>query len=1022
MIERAIAILQQARFDLTARELAEIIWLAVHIEESEQLQQQSQQFTLSKPERLRTNQPQTQTQETPEIASSPQATEPRAEVYLPSSVQSPAKSPESREAIAIKVPAAIALRNSLALGRALRPLMRKIPSPTENILDEEATVCRIAQEKLWVPVLKPAPERWLELALVVEQSSSTAIWKQTITELQRLLKHHGAFRDVRTWELKVTETKAQLFPQNSTGAYSSTPHSPEILIDPKGQRLILLVSDCISPAWRRRFIHPVLKLWGRKGLITILQLLPERLWERTALASEIPVQLHSLNPGVFNSQLIVETWDDETTDEIENIVQEDGNIIINSIPVPIITLEPEPLLKWSRVIAGLGNVKTAGFKFSSVNGVEHSDTQQFTEHKELNLTPAALVSRFRATASPLARRLAGLMAAAPVSLPVVQLIQQTLLSQSSQIHVAEVFMSGLLKPLTSIRQDTDADYIEYEFVEGVRELLLESVPVSKTISVIDNVSEFVAKRLGLSVREFEARLLVAASQGKDSLETKIRPFAQFKAQVLRQLGREYARFAEELDPQYKAKPTSLKNYWLFQGNPKSYRMLDAIRDLEEIFWSINRYKKDIAVGDGVLIWVSGKESGIYAFGEVIEPVKKLEELPEIDYWIDTSLLDTKRNQDQVRIRLTSKLLEKPLLRKELKQDFILNNLAVIRLNRGSIFKVTPEEWRRVHELKRLGIELAVTTKSFEFEVVTVHSTGDIIKRKTKQAQYFTEDLGNSITLEMVAIPGGKFMMGSPEGEGCKSEKPQHEVTVQPFFMGKYLITQAQWRAVAALPRVNRDLNPEPSYFKGDNLPVEQVSWYDAVEFCARLSRKTGREYRLPSEAEWEYACRAGTITPFHFGETITYELANYDARVTFDDVRGTFDDVRGTFDDAPQGQYREQTTPVGTFPPNAFGLYDMHGNVWEWCGDAWHENYQGAPTDGTAWTNDNNQEQNTGIGSRLTNRWKNIRGQNRLLRGGSWGDAPENCRCAYRVRDLPDDVSDNDGFRVVCSVAAIALQ
>ncbi|MBP5973990.1 tetratricopeptide repeat protein, partial [Brasilonema sp. CT11] len=318
--------------------------------------------------------------------------------------------------------------------------------------------------------------------------------------------------------------------------------------------------------------------------MTILQLLPERLWERTALASEIPVQLHSLNPGVFNSQLIVETWDDDITDEIENTVQEDGNIIQNSIPVPIVTLEPEPLLLWSRVIAGLGNVKTAGFKFSSVNGVdtklqskvspviasetkwneaispkalvqqnatwyEHSDTQQSTEHKQLNLTPAALVSRFRATASPLARRLAGLMAAAPVSLPVVHLIQQTLLPQSLQIHVAEVFMSGLLKPLTPIRQYTDADYIEYEFVEGIRELLLESVPVSKTISVIDNVSEFVAKRLGLSVREFEARLLVPASQGEDSLETKIRPFAQFKAQVLRQLGGEYARLADELEQQ-----------------------------------------------------------------------------------------------------------------------------------------------------------------------------------------------------------------------------------------------------------------------------------------------------------------------------------------------------------------------------------------------------------------------------------------------------------------------------------------
>ncbi|WP_414581389.1 SAV_2336 N-terminal domain-related protein [Scytonema sp. PCC 10023] len=819
MIERAIAILQQAGFDLTARELAEIIWLAVHIEESEQSQQQSQQSTVSKPKPPKTNQPRTRTQ----------VTEPRAEVYLPSSVQSSAKSPENREAIPIKVPAAVALRNVLALGRALRPLMRKVPSPTENILDEEATVCRIAQEKIWVPVLKPAPERWLELGLVVEQSSSTAVWKQTITELQRLLKHHGAFRDVRTWELKVTETKVQLFPQNSTGADSSTPYTPEVLIDPKGQRLILLVSDCISPAWRRKFIHPVLELWGRKSLMTILQLLPERLWERTPLASEIPVLLRSLNPGVFNSHLIVETWDKDTTDEIENAIQEDANKIQNSIPVPIVTLEPEPLLKWSQVLAGLGNVKTAGFKFSSVNVVEHRDTQQLTEHKELNLTPQALVSRFRATASPLARRLAGLMAAAPVSLPVVQLIQQTLLSQSSQIHVAEVFMSGLLKPLTSIRQDTDADYIEYEFVEGVRELLLESVPVSKTISVIDNVSEFVAKRLGLSVREFEARLLTPVSQGEDSLKTKIRPFAQLKAQVLRQLGGEYARFAEELEGQY--------------------------------------------------------------------------------------------------------------------------------------FEV------------------------FEFNVVTVNRGGEIIKRETKQAQYFTEDLGNSITLEMVAIPGGKFIMGSPEGEGNDREKPQHEVTVQPFFMGRYPVTQAQWRAVAALPQVNKELDPNPSHFKGDDRPVEQISWYDALEFCARLNFRinftAGRDYRLPSEAEWEYACRAGTTTPFYFGETITTDLANY---------RGN-----STYGNAPTGEYRQQTIPVGSFPPNAFGLYDMHGNVSEWCADTWHENYQGAPKDGSAWINDNDNRT--------------------LLRGGSWDFLPVSCRSASRGcghRAERDNIVNYIGFRVVC--------
>ncbi|NEQ85298.1 MAG: formylglycine-generating enzyme family protein, partial [Moorea sp. SIO2I5] len=151
-------------------------------------------------------------------------------------------------------------------------------------------------------------------------------------------------------------------------------------------------------------------------------------------------------------------------------------------------------------------------------------------------------------------------------------------------------------------------------------------------------------------------------------------------------------------------------------------------------------------------------------------------------------------------------------------------------------------------------------KQFSFEVVTVNRTGEIIKKENKQASYFTQDLGNGVDLEMVYIPAGRFLMGSPKSErgSYQRERPQHQVTIPPFFLGKYQVTQAQWRAVANnLPKVNRDLKPDPSHIKGDNRPVEQVSWDDAVEFCDRLSEYTGTEYRLPSEAEWEYACRAG---------------------------------------------------------------------------------------------------------------------------------------------------------------------
>jgi Uncharacterized conserved protein len=144
------------------------------------------------------------------------------------------------------------------------------------------------------------------------------------------------------------------------------------------------------------------------------------------------------------------------------------------------------------------------------------------------------------------------------------------------------------------------------------------------------------------------------------------------------------------------------------------------------------------------------------------------------------------------------------------------------------------------------------------------------------------DLGDLITLEMIYIPSGTYMMGSPQGEleRFADEGPQHEVTLERFWMSKYPVTQAQWRAVASLPQVERELNPEPSNFRGENRPVERVNWYEAMEFCARLSAHSQRQYTLPSEAQWEYACRAGTTTAFHFGDTITPRKANYDGKHT----------------------------------------------------------------------------------------------------------------------------------------------
>ncbi|MGB3651281.1 MAG: SUMF1/EgtB/PvdO family nonheme iron enzyme [Rivularia sp. (in: cyanobacteria)] len=290
--------------------------------------------------------------------------------------------------------------------------------------------------------------------------------------------------------------------------------------------------------------------------------------------------------------------------------------------------------------------------------------------------------------------------------------------------------------------------------------------------------------------------------------------------------------------------------------------------------------------------------------------------------------------------------------------------------------------------------------SFQFDVITVNFQGEEINREKHQAEYFSEDLGDGVNLDMVYIPAGKFMMGSPEEEGYDDEKPQHEVTVPEFFMGKYPVTQAQWEVVAALPKINRDLEENPSYFKGYDRPVECVTWHDAIEFCARLSKHTGKKYRLPSEAEWEYACRAGTTTPFYFGETITTEIANY--RGTDSNYQGKL--YPGNYGYGPKGKYREQTTDVDMFPPNSFGLYDMHGNIEQLCLDYWHDSYDRAPTDGSAWVDNDNCS-------------------DKVVRGGSWFDYPGRCRSAYRSYHDPDDEPcDIFGLRVVCSASSKILR
>lgn len=262
--------------------------------------------------------------------------------------------------------------------------------------------------------------------------------------------------------------------------------------------------------------------------------------------------------------------------------------------------------------------------------------------------------------------------------------------------------------------------------------------------------------------------------------------------------------------------------------------------------------------------------------------------------------------------------------------------------------------------------------NIEFTYPVADDQGQVVELRPGKARLLSEILAPGITLELVAVPGGSFRMGSIHGHGYPDEEPQHFVQVAPFWLGKTPVTQAQWRAVMGAHR---------GRFEGPDLPVDSVSWDDSVRFCQRLSKKSGRRYALPSEAQWEYACRAGSLTAFAWGPVATSDLANYN---------GEFSHLGG-----PRGVYRHKLLPVMSLPPNAFGLYEMHGNLWEWCADAWHEDYTGAAADGSPWLGGPNTEFRT-------------------ARGGCWHDIPEVCRAASRLRAEASEGDEMMGLRVAC--------
>jgi hypothetical protein len=450
-----------------------------------------------------------------------------------------------KEAVAVRAPGAPALVGQLNLARALRPLKQTVPSRHQMLVDEEATANRIADAGLWIPALQPAPTRWLELALVVDGYQSMSIWQETITELGGLLERLGAFRDIRFWILDHPPDDLSR-PGVRRWQKGSPLRSPRELIDPAGDRVIIIISDCLGPMWQSQSAQEAIADWARHGPVAILQPLPQRLWSHCR-ARPVPARIRTLQPGAANRRL-------DCRPLTRAAIQASMRAGPNAVPVPVLELDSVWLASWSRMISASG---TAGMDGMVIFLGNEAPPVADDSAEEEPPTPYRRVQRFRETASPEAFRLAECLAAAPISVPVIRLVQEVMLGTPKQSQLAEVFLGGLLGRLDA-DDATEPDEVQYDFLPGVRNVLIRGLRREDILHILLKVSQFVGARFG-QARDFRALLAGADIAGDYLIGADSKPFAHVAEHVLRLLGGQYVEPAERLaaalaDNQVRAEP------------------------------------------------------------------------------------------------------------------------------------------------------------------------------------------------------------------------------------------------------------------------------------------------------------------------------------------------------------------------------------------------------------------------------------------------------------------------------------
>jgi formylglycine-generating enzyme required for sulfatase activity len=835
----------------------------------------------------------------------PQDDPPRPPEQLPESGKEPLWRPPTtgRAGPTLLLPGAPPLPDDLEIRRALRPFRRLVGSRVQHALDEVRTADNFAETGRWIPAFRDATERWLEVALVVERSESMKVWQPTIDHFARILAGQGAFRDVRRWELTTVAQRAAPPRPVLRKRGAAAERKPRELLHPTGRCLLIVVSDFVSGAWDACAYHGWLGMWARQQPVALLHLLPERYLDRGGLCRHAFVPVRAPRPGSPNSRYCLpeDPFAVEAEPEPEAVLRTDADSAPPTpMGFPLFTLEPESIKRLARFVSSAGAATCPAVVLDTAAEPQDLPDPQRARApgnltaEDLKKEPGKIVEAFDYIASERAQRLARLLSLFPLVRPVMLLVQQALLPESTASDLAEVLSSQLVdvEPIppaarsepTELQDFIDADDVLYRFRDGV-------------------------------IEELQKPWLTPE-------------FFGFRRRV-----------NEEINDYLRRRPAT--------ANPFRGCFLEQAGDREKAQSQVD------GINGGLAQWIAELDIDLVRrFGG--KAARSIAEIKIPANWGG--------------VRSTTHVAA----------SAVAGNRVAAPLGRDSPSTATTGAPGRIV----LASPEAVGRREANREE-TVEQSGTASRASTPRfpPSLFADPLrtGPFLGPPLIRLPGGPFTMGSDSPE-TPDAAPPHPVTVGAFALGEYPITFSDFDAFCAatgrvLPLPHRAL-------RGRANPVVAVDAEAAEAFCRWLSELTGQHYRLPTEAEWEYACRAGSTTRFAFGDA----EAELPAYALFGGRRAG-DDVRAG--------------PVTGRRPNAWGLHDLHGCVWEWTADRF------APYPGAA-------------GSAVAARVGPDAAVERVVRGGCWQSDPIQCSSAWRER-RPERIEDETlGFRVARDVADAA--